>query len=55
MWDHCRTLSDAKHRQIKHKIIQDNLLVIYKSTAMYAIYIVCDPDIANTWTIRGFF
>ena len=37
VWDHCRTLSDAKQRQIKHKIIQDNILVIYKSTCMQFI------------------
>ena len=39
MWDHCRTLSDTKQRQIKHKIIQDNILVIYKSTCMQFIFI----------------
>ena len=25
VWDHCRTLSDTKQRQIKHKIIQDTI------------------------------
>ena len=39
VWDICRTLSDTKQRQIKHKIIQDNILVIYKSTCMQFIFI----------------
>ena len=37
MWDNCRTLSDTKQRQIKHKIIQDNIFVIYKSTCIQFI------------------